>query len=140
ETIELDLSTVEPSIAGPRRPQDRVPLRKSRSMFLDSLRETLDRSAVLSGASAGGSAQGISAQPELSTVVLPETEDDLRGEPVTVTMEDTTFELRHGSVVIAAITSCTNTSNPSVMLAAGLLARKARAKGLQTRPWVKTSL
>ncbi len=140
DTIELDLSTVEPSIAGPRRPQDRVPLRRSSQMFMDSLRETLDRSALLSGAGASGAAQGVSAQPELSTMVLPETEEDLRGEPVSVTMDGETFELRHGSVVIAAITSCTNTSNPSVMLAAGLLARKAREKGLETRPWVKTSL
>jgi aconitate hydratase len=140
DTIELDLSTVEPSIAGPRRPQDRVPLRRSSQMFMDSLRETLDRSALLSGAGASGAAHGVSAQPELSTMVLPETEEDLRGEPVSVTMDGETFELRHGSVVIAAITSCTNTSNPSVMLAAGLLARKAREKGLETRPWVKTSL
>jgi aconitate hydratase len=140
DTIELDLSTVEPSMAGPRRPQDRVPLRQSSQMFMDSLRETLDRSALLSGAGTSGAAQGVSAQPELSTMVLPETEEDLRGEPVSVTMDGETFELRHGSVVIAAITSCTNTSNPSVMLAAGLLARKAREKGLGTRPWVKTSL
>ncbi|HLV25691.1 MAG TPA: aconitate hydratase AcnA [Gemmatimonadales bacterium] len=140
DTIELDLDTVEPSLAGPRRPQDRVPLRASSTMFKESLREVLDRSALLSGSNSGGLVPDVSTGAELSTAVLPETLDDLVGTPVPVTMDGETFELRHGSVVIAAITSCTNTSNPSVMLAAGLLARKARQKGLQSRPWVKTSL
>ncbi len=106
EVVELDLGTVEPSLAGPRRPQDRVPLSRARAAFEQALPELVR----------GG-------------------EPDRR---VPVAGED--FELRHGDVVIAAITSCTNTSNPSVMIAAGLLARKARARGLRPKPWVKTSL
>ena len=138
DTIELDLGTVVPSLAGPRRPQDRVPLSESKPMFLDSLRDTL---AITSGMSGSSVSAGAAAESDaVSTVVLPETASDVTGAPVTVTLGDESFPLRHGSVVIAAITSCTNTSNPSVMLAAGLLARKALAKGLQRKPWVKTSL
>jgi aconitate hydratase len=104
QEMELDLSTVEPSVAGPKRPQDRVPLSKAKESFaqaLPSLRVSKDGKAKPSS----------------------------NGSP-----------LHDGSVVIAAITSCTNTSNPSVMMAAGLLARKAVEKGLQRKPWVKTSL
>ncbi len=108
DTLELDLGAVEPSIAGPKRPQDRVGLRNARPAFI--------------GALAGLVPQG---SP---------------GQPVKVKLDGEEHELRHGSVVIAAITSCTNTSNPSVMVAAGLLAKKAVERGLQTRPWVKTSL
>jgi len=108
ETMELDLSTVGPSLAGPRRPQDRVPLAKAKSSFASALPDL--KKAVKVAASAGG---------------------------VAVATETT---LDHGSVVIAAITSCTNTSNPSVMIGAGLVAKKAVAKGLQRKPWVKTSL
>ncbi|MEP6904580.1 MAG: aconitate hydratase AcnA, partial [Gemmatimonadales bacterium] len=107
DTLELDLGTIEPSLAGPKRPQDRVPLRLAKSMFEEALNVDLKS----------------------------ETQSD-----VPVTMNGQSFELRHGAVVIAAITSCTNTSNPSVMLAAGLLARNAVAKGLKSKPWVKTSL
>jgi aconitate hydratase len=120
ETIELDLSTVEPSLAGPRRPQDRVSLKQSKSSFQAALgsmmtaaKKGTSAAAVASAAASGG---GVA-------VVTPVAE-----------------EIDHGSVVIAAITSCTNTSNPSVMIAAGLLARKAVELGLTSRPWVKTSL
>jgi aconitate hydratase len=107
DSIELDLSTVEPSMAGPRRPQDRVPLAKSRQIFRDAL------PSLMKTQSAG---------------------------KVAVSDNGNKYDLDDGSVVIAAITSCTNTSNPSVMIAAGLLARKAVEKGMQVKPWVKTSL
>ncbi|MYA06404.1 MAG: aconitate hydratase AcnA [Holophagales bacterium] len=119
DTLELDLGTVEPSLAGPRRPQDRVRLSEVKESFLNQLPQLSTRSSglpVLDAAGAGGAAP-------------PTAGDD--GEQAGVT---------DGSVVIAAITSCTNTSNPSVMLAAGLLAKNAVGAGLRTRPWVKTSL
>jgi aconitate hydratase len=117
ERLALDLGTVEPSLAGPRRPQDRVALRHVRGSFEEALAKTLaDRKA-----SAGGAAGATAAA--------------LSGGGVA-----TASGLEHGSVVIAAITSCTNTSNPSVMIGAGLLAKKAVARGLQVKPWVKTSL
>jgi aconitate hydratase len=106
DTLELDIGTVEPSLAGPKRPQDRVSLSGAKAGFEKALPELLGPEA----------AKG----------------------PVKV--EGANHELRHGDVVIAAITSCTNTSNPAVLIAAGLVARNARAKGLQTKPWVKTSL
>ncbi|HXE61484.1 MAG TPA: aconitate hydratase AcnA [Gemmatimonadaceae bacterium] len=124
DTIELDLATVEPSLAGPKRPQDRVPLTKSKAMFADALAGELERLGS-AGASGGG---GVAAPPVAT------------GAGVTVRMHGQTFTIGHGSVVIAAITSCTNTSNPSVMIGAGLLAKKAVEKGLTTKPWVKTSL
>ena len=108
DVLELDMSTVEPSIAGPKRPQDRIALRAADTAFRRDLK------AAVAGRKAGGSAQAV-----------------LDGEEV---------EIRDGAVLIAAITSCTNTSNPAVMIAAGLLARNAREKGLMTKPWVKTSL
>jgi aconitate hydratase len=108
DVVELDLSTVEPSLAGPKRPQDRVSLKDASSAF--------------------------KAEPTKSLGV-PATEV---GEKVTV--EGRNYEIGHGDVVIAAITSCTNTSNPSVMVAAGLVARKANEAGLKPKPWVKTSL
>ncbi len=111
DTLELDLSTVEPSLAGPRRPQDRISLSNMKSAFHTSMND----------------------------LFLPQIKADAAAE-VEVSMDGETFQLRNGSVVIAAITSCTNTSNPSVMLAAGLVARKALEKGLRSKPWVKTSL
>ena len=114
DTLELDLSTVEPSLAGPKRPQDRVRLSLMKPTWQKTLR---------SNRSDGGF--------ELSAEKL-ETATPLEG----IASE----KLTHGSVVIAAITSCTNTSNPSVMLDAGLLAKKAVEKGLKRKPWVKTSL
>ena len=107
ETMELDLATVEPSLAGPRRPQDRVSLSGAKRAFAGALDEL--KKGVKVAASGGGAAVAVETQ------------------------------LEHGSVVIAAITSCTNTSNPSVMIGAGLVAKKAVEKGLQVKPWVKTS-
>jgi aconitate hydratase len=108
DTLELDLATVVPSIAGPRRPQDRIPLNESKSAF----------KAALPSLIKSGSAE----------------------KTVAVQMNGDKFDLKHGSVVISAITSCTNTSNPSVLIGAGLLAKKAGEKGLKRKPWVKTSL
>ena len=108
EYMELDLATVVPSIAGPRRPQDRIELDHAKEQFHADLEDFL------------------SAQTEKSEV--------------SITRGDETFAIANGAVSIAAITSCTNTSNPSVMLAAGLLARNAAAKGLTSKPWVKTTL
>src|SRR5712692_2941086 len=118
DTLMLDLQTVEPSLAGPTRPQDRVRLSHSKKSFCDSLATMLSR-----------------AKPKAATAAAAAS-----ATPVKVRLDGETHELRHGSVVIAAITSCTNTSNPSVMMAAGLLAKKAVERGLQTKPWVKTSL
>jgi aconitate hydratase len=108
DTLELDLSTVQPSMAGPKRPQDRVLLKDVASSFKADLTKGLGVPANEAGSS--------------------------------VKVEGKNYELTHGDVVIAAITSCTNTSNPSVLVAAGLVARKAHAKGLKPKPWVKTSL
>ncbi|MFN8573433.1 MAG: aconitate hydratase AcnA [Gemmatimonadaceae bacterium] len=135
DTIELDLSTVEPSLAGPKRPQDRVPLAASKGMFREALTSELDRlaqAAAKSGASAAAAGGGTSTVASVSeTIEASSVPTELNGQ---------NFQLKHGAVVIAAITSCTNTSNPSVMLAAGLLARNAAKKGLTSKPWVKTSL
>ena len=114
EYLELDLSTVEPSIAGPKRPQDRVPLSQVKSNFAASLTKPTKEQGF-----------GLTAE-EL-------------GKKVTVNQEGEQFELNDGAVVIAAITSCTNTSNPTVMIGAGLLAKKAVEAGLDTQPWVKAS-
>jgi aconitate hydratase len=108
DTLELDLSTVVPSLAGPKRPQDRVALKDASSAFKAELTKGLG---------------------------VPANDVDTK-----VKVEGKNYEITHGDVVIAAITSCTNTSNPSVLVAAGLVARKAHAKGLRPKPWVKTSL
>jgi aconitate hydratase len=125
ETIDLDLSTVEPSLAGPKRPQDRVSLKQAKSGFQAAL-ASMQTSSSKTGAEAGGSAH-VSATSGGGTVAV--------ADPPAVGTQ-----LDHGAVVIAAITSCTNTSNPSVMIGAGLLAKKAVERGLKSRPWVKTSL
>jgi aconitate hydratase len=135
DTLALDLSRVEPSIAGPRRPQDRIRLSEARRSFHEALPSLLPAGTSLPGKEAAkGSSEGPAAvgvwgegSPE-----SPSTR--------AVMLEDAAEVLDHGSVVIAAITSCTNTSNPSVMLAAGLLAKKAVERGLERKPWVKTSL
>ncbi|MGZ4337619.1 MAG: aconitate hydratase, partial [Gaiellaceae bacterium] len=150
QVVELDLSTVEPSLAGPRRPQDRVPLRDAKRLFLDSL-ETF-------GVDYGNGhdeavAESFPASDPPSTIdpghgeLVPGVQVDGGGvavapRPVSsvVEVEDEEFSLEHGSVVIAAITSCTNTSNPQVMIGAGLLARNAVERGMQRKPWVKSSL
>jgi aconitate hydratase len=134
EVLDLDLSSVEPSMAGPKRPQDRVPLSGVWGSFVEAFRDRLEEE-----------------QPEPEDIQRLEEEADAPEPAVDpqepVDPKDPTARapldhavLKHGSVVIAAITSCTNTSNPSVMVAAGLLAKKAVEAGLETRPWVKTSL
>ena len=145
DNIELDLGTVEPSLAGPRRPQDRVPLTKAKSMYQEALHADLEKSGTLAGGAAHNKASAVSASPELAKSLMvadDEGADQAQHEHGGMHCEYNghAFKLRHGAVVIAAITSCTNTSNPGVMLAAGLLARKAVQKGLTTKPWVKTSL
>ena len=113
--LELDLSTVEPALAGPKRPQDRVDLKNMKSHFVHSLTHEVGH-------------QGHGLEPsDLNRGAIVERDGEM-------------YDLNHGDVVIAAITSCTNTSNPDVMLAAGLVARKARSLGLDVKPWVKTSL
>src|SRR5205814_3612069 len=107
DSLHLDMTDVVPSLAGPKRPQDRVTLATAKAAFLGAMDQEFRQAAQM----------------------------DKRHR-----VEDEDFDLGHGDVVIAAITSCTNTSNPSVMLAAGLLARNAVARGLTTKPWVKTSL
>jgi len=140
DSLELDLGTVEPSLAGPKRPQDRVPLSKSKSMYREALDADLAKLGTPAAAAHVKDATKISAEPELkaSAVLVANGEEPSNGAKVEYNGQ--TFTLRHGAVVIAAITSCTNTSNPSVMLAAGLLARNAVKKGLTRKPWVKTSL
>ena len=134
DTLELDLGTVEPSLAGPKRPQDRVPLSKSKTMYRDAVDAELTK---LSGASTGGKQATRTASASGGVAVAEPVASDTG---VNVEYNGNTFALKNGAVVIAAITSCTNTSNPSVMLAAGLLARNAVKKGLRTKPWVKSSL
>lgn len=114
DVLELDMGEVEPSLAGPRRPQDRVPLRDMKPAFFSALQETSNRTT-------------------LAATKAPERQ-------IEVCLGDEVARLHDGSVVIAAITSCTNTSNPSVMIAAGLLAKKAVERGLRVKPHVKTSL
>jgi aconitate hydratase len=139
DRLELDLATVEPSLAGPRRPQDRVALSAVPAGFRDELPGLAARAAVKPsalGVAPGGG--GVNARAATTAVAAPEAAE--MAAEVVVTYKDQQMTLRHGSVVIAAITSCTNTSNPSVMIGAGLLAKKAVERGLTTRPWVKTSL
>jgi aconitate hydratase len=135
DTLSLDLSTVEPSIAGPRRPQDRIRLSEARRSFQDALPSLLPAGSAPPGKEA---AKGPSEGPAAVGVWGEGSSESPSARAVMV--EDAATVLDHGSVVIAAITSCTNTSNPSVMLAAGLLARKAVERGLERKPWVKTSL
>jgi aconitate hydratase len=113
QVVELDLSTVEPSLAGPKRPQDRVPLRNAKSVYQSSVKKMADERAQKNP-----QARGVAS----------------------ATVGGSAFEVKDGAVLIAAITSCTNTSNPAVLVAAGLLARNAAARGLKSKPWVKTSL
>jgi aconitate hydratase len=131
EVLDVDLSAVEPSVAGPKRPQDRVSLPQVWGSFVDAFRDRMepDPEPTEVGRLVG---EGGSPDPRIERRIV-----DPEGEPP-VKLNDS--EVRNGSVVIAAITSCTNTSNPTVMLAAGLLAKKAVEAGLETKPWVKTSL
>ena len=113
DVVELDLSTVEPSLAGPKRPQDRVPLRSARSVYRGAVAKMAEERAK--------------KNPRANGIAAAE-------------LDHAKHEIRDGAVLIAAITSCTNTSNPAVLVAAGLLARNAVARGLRAKPWVKTSL
>jgi aconitate hydratase len=150
QVVDLDLSTVEPSVAGPRRPQDRVAVREAKESFLEAL-ETFgvdygngqdeavaesfpasDPPSTMHPGHAGAAATQIDGDGGVAVAPRPTT--------VPVTMHGRRFELAHGSVVIAAITSCTNTSNPQVMVGAGLLAKNAVERGLERKPWVKSSL
>jgi aconitate hydratase len=149
QVIELDLGEVEPSLAGPRRPQDRVPLTRAKDSFLESLSSFGVEYPNGSPDEAVAESFPASDPPEYVSPghkAVPETEQaptatiELSEVSVPVTLGEETVELGHGSVVIAAITSCTNTSNPSVMVAAGLLAKRAVERGLGRKPWVKSSL
>jgi aconitate hydratase A / 2-methylisocitrate dehydratase len=135
DTLSLNLASVEPSIAGPRRPQDRIRLSDAKRSFRDALPGLLPAVSSLPGKEA---AKGPSEGPAAIGVWGEGSMESPAAHAVM--LEDATEVLDHGSVVIAAITSCTNTSNPSVMLAAGLLAKKAVERGLERKPWVKTSL
>jgi aconitate hydratase len=143
QVVELDLGDVEPSLAGPRRPQDRVPLARAKEAFVEALgsfgidytngsydKEVADSFPASDPPTGDGADVADAAAPRGTAMVEKER----------VPVPGTDYALEHGSVVIAAITSCTNTSNPSVMIAAGLLAKKAAERGLQRRPWVKSSL
>jgi aconitate hydratase A / 2-methylisocitrate dehydratase len=138
DVLEIDLSKIVPSLAGPSRPQDRVPLTDAKKAFQDALRAQLakmptkvapksERSVERTPTPPPSSARSLSSPPPSSPSLAR-------------MVNEASNHLQHGSVVIAAITSCTNTSNPSVLMAAGLLAKKAVQRGLSTRPWVKTSL
>jgi aconitate hydratase len=133
DVVELDLGRIEPSIAGPKRPQDRIALKQGRRTVNKHL-----------GVFQSERAQQTEALERLEDEggAVPKTEPAHSGEAgrIEVTLDGETFTLRDGAAVIAAITSCTNTSNPDVMIGAGLLARKARKLGLAPKPWVKTSL
>ncbi len=138
DTLELDLSIVEPSLAGPKRPQDRVPLSQAKVSYRKSLVEMLEAKGLSINKDAATSWVNQATSTNVQANEQPLADTVLKTVPVQ--QNGSRFELAHGSVVIAAITSCTNTSNPSVMVAAGLLAKKAIERGLKSKPWVKTSL
>jgi aconitate hydratase len=154
ETLELDLATVVPSIAGPKRPQDRIELTNAKESFrqalgayvahtesaqLSGVDEAVDETfpasdpvAIHEGENGSGAPKVFQSAAEGATGRV--------SNPIKVSLDGAEFELDHGAVAIAAITSCTNTSNPSVMLGAALLAKKAVERGLERKPWVKTTL
>ena len=137
DVLELDLGTVEPSLAGPRRPQDRLRLSEVGARVSGMIDSSLKERA--SASSAPAEAERFEAEGG-HTAVGVENQAAAATRRTKVRMNGEEFTLDHGDIVIAAITSCTNTSNPSVMLGAGLVARKARERGLKVKPWVKTSL
>jgi aconitate hydratase len=140
DVLELDLGDVEPSLAGPRRPQDRVTLTAARTEFRRELAKEIsnhdgvDPKAIERWIAEGGNPQ-VAPHERVAPVELGPIAASAEAQ-----IETGTYPIRHGSLVIAAITSCTNTSNPSVMIGAGLLAKKAAERGLEPKPWVKTSL
>ncbi|MDQ1095262.1 MULTISPECIES: aconitate hydratase AcnA [Chryseobacterium] len=146
DIIELDLSTIEPTVSGPKRPQDKILLKDFKPKFIDLLHSSFGRTYVKPQEqltrwySEGGSALPIDHKTDMQpdTKIEGKMEDGMK--TVAITQGHEQFILSDGSVVIAAITSCTNTSNPYVMIGAGLVARKAREHGLDVMPWVKTSL
>ncbi len=147
-TLELDMATVEPSVAGPKRPQDRISLKnvkatwgKELPKFLQSTKKPPAAPAPATAINKMQSEGGEGGKSGLGIEIAPHavSEEELLKQ-VSVTDGETTFKLKHGDVVIAAITSCTNTSNPDVMIASGIVAQKAAALGLTRKPWVKTSL
>ncbi|MBA2952450.1 aconitate hydratase AcnA [Nocardioides sp. MAH-18] len=151
ERLELDLATVVPSIAGPKRPQDRIQVTDAKESFRNSLKDYVEgeeedgydesvAETFPASDPATTNGHGEAAPPSDHLSAAPR-DGGRPSSPVEVTLEDgTTFTLDHGAVAIAAITSCTNTSNPSVMIGAALLAKKAVEKGLTRKPWVKTTL
>ncbi|MBB4961797.1 aconitate hydratase [Micromonospora polyrhachis] len=154
ERLELDLSTIEPSLAGPKRPQDRVPLGNAKTLFRSALQNYLDtdKRPVTGPADEASKESFPASDPPANDQIDPADKPrDLisaatgangrQSNPIRVTDENgAEYELDHGAVVIAAITSCTNTSNPQVMIGAALLARNAVERGLTRKPWVKTTL
>src|SRR6266700_1434461 len=140
QVVELDLGTVEASVAGPRRPQDRVLLSKAKEGFAQTLPTLIEPRLPREGGRAAAPKQVERFESEGGNPTVVAVEDAESPAVQHEAGEDVFERLHDGSVVIAAITSCTNTSNPSVMLAAGLLAKKAVEKGLRRKPWVKTSL
>jgi aconitate hydratase len=149
ERLELDLSTVEPSLAGPKRPQDRVPLKTAKDGFRAVLTDYATQEETNGNSANEGSEESFPASdpPAVSENGAHDgphesatTSSGRPSNPATVTVGGETFDIDHGAVVVAAITSCTNTSNPFVMVGAGLLAKKAVERGLSSKPWVKTSL
>ena len=152
ERLELDLTTVVPSLAGPKRPQDRVSLSDAREAFRAALADYVDTEGEENGydesvaesfpaSDSPSHEHGNGSAPPNELVSAAPADGGRVSSPAEVTLEDgTKFEIDHGAVTIAAITSCTNTSNPSVMIGAALLAKKAVEKGLQRKPWVKTTL
>ena len=135
-TLHLELETVEPSLAGPRRPQDRIALAAMKSQWRQDLSTVFKKVAPV----ATSTPQSMTNEGGLTSIADLSNGIDPGYDGVDVDYAGQQFALKHGAVVIAAITSCTNTSNPSVLVAAGLLARNAVAKGLTRKPWVKTSL
>ncbi len=129
ESLGLDMGTVVPSVAGPKRPQDRISLKSTKQAFWKDMKETFNRD-VKSDENADFS----------DGEKLPTRRDLYKDSSVAVEHNNVQFQIKHGTVAIAAITSCTNTSNPSVMIAAGLIAKKAVRAGLNSKPWVKTSM
>ncbi|MGB0766352.1 MAG: aconitate hydratase AcnA [Phycisphaeraceae bacterium] len=135
DELSLDLATVEPALAGPKRPQDRIDLSAMQPQWRNDLTTTFGKTSPATDSTPGSMANEGGTAAATATLTADPGHDG-----IPVEYDGQTFDLKHGHVVIAAITSCTNTSNPEVMVAAGLVARKANALGLKRKPWVKTSL